>query len=446
MWPYGDTQPKAGLHLANTPLVRHQVEVLRAAGVKHVTVVVDHLGNTIRHYVADLKGVEVLAVSNSGGTVNSLLAAWDHLGKRAPDEILVAYGDLLFFEEDVAALLDRHDGQSGSATLLTGPMPGQDVMPHVGVTVKDGEVVGVRPRPRAAETRWTGVFAARKSFIELARTTPDRMTCLEVGLMPNDERDLAETMYQLVQRDKTIPSVQTSQPFVDLDKPWDILEGNATLLKYRSKRLTGSDIAKSATIDPTARIEGHLVAGENVVVGPGVILYGNTFIDDGAVVTDGAMVGKDSAIGRNAKVHRYCLIGAETSIGAECLVGHNAEFEGVMFRGAYSFHYGEYWGVLGINGDLGAATVCGNLRFDDLETIHRVKGRREIPATGANAVYFGDYTRTGVNATIMPGVKVGARSIVGAGVLCEKDVPNDTYLYVKQSLESRGWSADRYGA
>jgi bifunctional UDP-N-acetylglucosamine pyrophosphorylase/glucosamine-1-phosphate N-acetyltransferase len=114
-------------------------------------------------------------------------------------------------------------------------------------------------------------------------------------------------------------------------------------------------------------------------------------------------------------------------------------------EGAYSYHYGEYWGVVGRNADLGAATVCGTLRFDDQQTIHRVRGRREIPRSGANASYLGDFTRTGVNAILMPGVKVGPYSVVGAGVILNEDVPNNTLVYAKQELVKRPWGPEQYG-
>ncbi|MFH1740085.1 MAG: nucleotidyl transferase, partial [bacterium] len=106
---------------------------------------------------------------------------------------------------------------------------------------------------------------------------------------------------------------------------------------------------------------------------------------------------------------------------------------------------GEYWGVIGRSSDLGAATVCGTLRFDDQETVHRVRGRRETPRIGANASYLGDYVRTGVNAILMPGVKVGPYSLIGAGVILQEDVPNNSLIYVKQELCRKEWGPERYG-
>ncbi len=63
----------------------------------------------------------------------------------------------------------------------------------------------------------------------------------------------------------------------------------------------------------------------------------------------------------------------------------------------------------------------------------------------ANAVYLGDYTRTGVNTIIMPGVKVGPYSVIGAGVILNEDLPNNSLIYVKQELVRKSWGPEKYG-
>ena len=95
--------------------------------------------------------------------------------------------------------------------------------------------------------------------------------------------------------------------------------------------------------------------------------------------------------------------------------------------------------------DFGAATVCGNLRFDDGKTTWRIKGRPEAPAVAANAAYFGDFCRTGVNAIIMPGRRIGVYSVVGAGVVAYQDVPDREMVTLKQELVTRPWGPERYG-
>jgi bifunctional UDP-N-acetylglucosamine pyrophosphorylase/glucosamine-1-phosphate N-acetyltransferase len=444
MWPYGDTQPKAALPVGNTPLIRHQINLLRGLGIKRIAVAADHFESTLRHLVAGLEGVEVVSVGSTRGTVESLLGV---AGKgELPELCLVVYGDVLFFQEDALTLIQRHIAHKEPATLLLAPMPAADPMPHVAAFLKDDAVVRVVARPRHGEWRLAGVMAVRRGFFECAQLTPDYLTCLEVGLMPPAERDLAEAVHQLLRRGHPLPAVTARQAVVDLDKPWDILEANTAMLDYRAARLKESSIDASATVDPSARLDGPVVVGPGAEIGPFVRVYGPCWIGANAKVTDGALVGACSSIGEEAIVRQGCLIGDHTSIGPRCVVGHGAEFAGVLMEGAYSYHYGEYWGVAGRNCDLGAATVCGNLRFDDQQTIHRVKGRREIPRTGANAAYLGDFTRTGVNAILMPGVKVGAYSIVGPGVILNEDLPNNTLIYAKQELVTRPWGPERYGS
>lgn len=233
--------------------------------------------------------------------------------------------------------------------------------------------------------------------------------------------------------------------FIDIDRPWDLLEANMLACEWSTSELAGNEIGEGAFIDPTARLEGYVHLGAGSSIGPGVTVYGNLVVGKNTVITDGAYVCENSMIGDDCRIWRGCLVGSRTVIGHRCVVGHGAEVEGVMMDESYSYHYGEYWGILGKCCDLGAATVCGTLRFDDGETVHRIKGRKEHPRWHANATYLGDFVRTGVNAILMPGVKVGAYSLIGAGVVLNEDVPNNTALFVEQTLKRASWGPERYG-
>ena len=58
---------------------------------------------------------------------------------------------------------------------------------------------------------------------------------------------------------------------------------------------------------------------------------------------------------------------------------------------------------------------------------------------------MGDYTRTGVNAILMPGVKVGAYSCVGPGVILYDDVESGTVVLAKQEQVRNPWGPESYG-
>jgi bifunctional UDP-N-acetylglucosamine pyrophosphorylase/glucosamine-1-phosphate N-acetyltransferase len=263
--------------------------------------------------------------------------------------------------------------------------------------------------------------------------------------MPPLEADLAQSLQMMIDEGRPVRAVPAAEFLVDLDKPWHILEAHDRLGAYLAARLTGNVIAPTARIHDGADIQGHVVLGENAVIGNRVVIQGPLWLGPGATVTNGAIVHGPTMFGAGTHVRDYCYVGG-AAMGERGIIGHGAEFGGVAFDTVYLYHYCEIWGVLGSAVDIGAATVCGTLRFDDRVTEHRVKGRRELPASDyANATFFGDYSRTGVNVIPMPGAKIGAYSCVGAGVVVYEDIPSRKLVLQKQELTMRDWGPERYG-
>ena len=103
------------------------------------------------------------------------------------------------------------------------------------------------------------------------------------------------------------------------------------------------------------------------------------------------------------------------------IIGHTAEFSGIFFGNGKCNEYCNLGAVVvGEAVDFGAGTACGNHRFDSEPPTIRIKGRAYRPPQMSVGGYFGDYCRTGVNAMIMPGVRVGPYSIVGPGLCSTK--------------------------
>ena len=74
-----------------------------------------------------------------------------------------------------------------------------------------------------------------------------------------------------------------------------------------------------------------------------------------------------------------------------------------------------------------------------------INGCYKVPPVGASATYLGDYCRTGVNAMIMPGTKIGSYSVIGPGVILNENVPSKMMIVAKQELVKETWGPEKYG-
>ncbi len=443
-WPYAEVRNKCATPVCNKPAVRWTAEHLVRAGATRLVVVVGVGAQSVRHALFGLDApVEFVEGRPADGAALAALRAIESLSDEA---VTIAYGDIVTAPESFERTA-RAAAESGAVAVLAPPLPSdQCSRDHIGVEVNGDRAAGFWGHPRHDHGHvFGGLVAARadalKAYLE---ANPGLMRHVEVGGMPPTEADLAQSLQMMLEDGREIVAVTDDVAWIDLDKPWDILAANQAMLGILSEGLRESALADGASVDDSAEVTGPVVLAPGARIGKRCVVRGPVFLGEGSSITNGAMVQGPLHAGRGVRMRDYCQVGAG-ALGDDCVVGHGAEFEGVAFERVYFYHYCEIWGVCGACVDIGAATVCGTLRFDDGETVHRVKGRRETPHTGANASYLGDYSRTGVNAILMPGVKVGAYSCVGPGVVLSDDLPSRKACFVRQEHAITDWGPERYG-
>ena len=131
--------------------------------------------------------------------------------------------------------------------------------------------------------------------------------------------------------------------------------------------------------------------GRDVKIHHFVNLYGCK-IGDGSSIGSFVEIQKDARVGRNCKVSSHSFICEGVEIEDEVFIGH-----GVMF----------------INDKYPRATTAAG----ELQTATDWQVVRTIVKRGASI---------GSNATILCGVSIGERAIVGAGAVVTRDVPAET--------------------
>ncbi|MGQ9549089.1 MAG: sugar phosphate nucleotidyltransferase, partial [Roseiflexus sp.] len=412
-WPYNVVRNKCAFPIATIPAIRLLSDDLASLGIRQQVVVVGAGEASVR---AALRGasadIAFVRQAHPDGTAVAAL-----LGASAVDgDFLVVAADVVTHRANLAALRKRFERDRPLAAALVQPLGAESSLDWLIPFIDNGKLRGVEGHSRDGDRRFCGVYAFRPEALPFLRDNPALMR-VGVGGMPPVEAEIVQSLQMMVDEGETVVALDAPGYHVDLDKPWHILEANSRVIAAAADALDGHAIHPTARVHDGADIRGRLVLRPGAEIGNRVVVEGDLWLGAGAKALNGAIFQGRAVVGQDTVVRDYCQIGGDSSLGARGVYGHGAEFSGVALDTVYCYHYCEIWGVVGQAVDFGAATVCGNLRFDDRATVWRVKGRPEIPTTAANAAFFGDFCRTGVNAIIMPGRRLGAYSICGPGVI-----------------------------
>ncbi|MEI6578821.1 MAG: NDP-sugar synthase [Eubacteriales bacterium] len=440
LWPYAQIRCKAMLPVSNKPIVAYAVDTLTELGFDNIIIIGNRFVEEIRAYFRDSKNVKVIIDNAPKGTAFSLLCAKDYING---ENFLALYGDTIINSGDLARLVETFEKTNLSQAIVS-PLVERS-SDYIGCNLDGDEVKEIWGHSRGESTHFFGGFAFNANFFESLQFNPARFIYTEVGMMPPVEGYLEISIADEMKRGLKLGAVIAENPVYDIDKPWHILEANTGINIERCQALTQNELGEGATIDDSVCISGFVKLGKNSHISRNVIIEGNIIVGDNTVVKNGAIIQDNVVIGNNTQVRNACFVECESTIGNECVVSHEAELSGMILDRVFLYHYMEMNGIIGENTDLGAATVCGSLRFDDGLTIQRVKGRKEFAHNYSDSVFLGDYCRTGVNAIIMPGVKIGPYSVIGAGVLLTKDIKDNTLIYTEQTQIEKKWGSEVYG-
>jgi len=175
-------------------------------------------------------------------------------------------------------------------------------------------------------------------------------------------------------------------------------------------------------VAPSARIS------EKAIVEGKVILSDNVRVLENAVIRGPAYIGANSIIGNNALVRDYTHIGSNSVIGYSTEIKHS-------YIGDNCWFHTNYVGDSIVDDDcsLGAGTVLANFRLDEGNIQTKVGDSLVDTGYDKLGAIVGRGCRIGVNASLMPGIRVGPDSFVGPHVCLRQDLGANKIA----SLESR---------
>jgi UDP-N-acetylglucosamine diphosphorylase/glucosamine-1-phosphate N-acetyltransferase len=393
-------EDKLLLKFLGKPLLEHQIEKAKEAGLSQLVVVanpwnVERVGQISK----GISGAEIELVLQEKplGIANALESA-EHL---LEGEVIVVNPNDVFDNAAYTKLIQERKRNSALSYLL-----GYEVKEHFPggylVVGQGNELKQIVEKPRRGEEPSNLV----NILVHLHTDVRKLLECTRnVRTTKDDVYECA--LDNIVREGGKIKVVPYDNFWAAIKYPWHIFP----VVRYFLDQ-SKAGIAPSAHISSKATIEGKVVIGDNVRV------------LENAVIRGPAYIGANSIIGNNALVRDY------SHIGADCVVGYSTEVKSSYISDGCWFH-SSYIGdsIIAEGCSFGAGTVLANFRFDEKNI--SVKIGDEVIDSGLDKLgaIVGSNSKTGINTSIMPGMRIGPNSFVGSHVCLMRDLgPNKMIL------------------
>jgi bifunctional UDP-N-acetylglucosamine pyrophosphorylase/glucosamine-1-phosphate N-acetyltransferase len=407
--PITATRPKHLIKVGGKPILEQCLDALKTCGLTETIIVTHYMSDAIRQYFGDGEklGLKIAYVEQAEvlGTGNAVSAVEPYID----GDFVLVYGDLLFAPDAVKSMIHSYETEKPAAVMAVVPVEKPE---SYGIVELENEkaVKRITEKPAVGEAPSNlanaGLYVFSKEiFGKLKRTKAS----------VRGEWELTDALLLLIKDEKTVLATKISKDdWIDIGRPWDLLEANSWALKRMEHKVYG-------TVENGAHLIGPVTVAETAKIRSGAYIEGPTFIDEG------------SDIGPN------CYIRACTSIGKNVRVGNACEVKNSIIMDQTHVGHLSYVGdsILCERCNLAAGTITANLRLDDGLVKMVVKG--EVVDTGRRKLgaILGDNVKTGINALLMPGVKVGVNSWIGANFTVHRDLPANTIALLKQDEDIR---------
>ncbi len=407
MWPIATD--KCLIPFLGKPLLYHNLKKLIQLQPDEVIIVSNPQSrDKISQIMADLsiKGTIVLQTKPSG-MADALLSAKDLI----EGEILVVNAEDIVEAQAFSGLMEV----SKEAEAAFVGVKVKKYFPGGYLRVEGERVRGIVEKPGEGNEPSDLVklvvdyFKDGKKLLEyLQKTTSDKDDVYEVALN------------QMMSGEVEVKLLEYNGVWVPLKYPWQILDITAHFLG-----------GIEHNISPRSNVSEKAIISGKVVIEEGAKVF------EGAVIKGPCYIGKNCIVGNNSMVR-------ESDLEESCVTGFNCDITR-SYIGDNSWFHTNYVGDSVIEGDfgMGSGAVLANLRLDD----HTIRVKVGDPSTSSGQVDLvdsdrhklgliaGKGSRVGVNASTMPGVKVGKNSLVGPGVTLYEDVSDNKKILVKQEYE-----------
>ena len=367
MRPLTRNRPKVMLPIGNRPILEHVIEQVKDAGISEFVLVVGYHGNTIVEYFGggSALGVKIdyiiqeerLGTAHAIGTARSLI----------DNRFLVLNGDVVLTSAQIRTLLERDEIAVMAAMEV-------DDASRFGVLEVDGDyVVRLHEKPEKPLTCLVnaGIYVFEPEVFGAIDST---------SISTRGEYEITRTIQNMIDNGIRMRYQVLDGTWLDIGRPWDMLDANMEYLKTVSKDILGE-------VEDDVHIHGSVIIGEGARVRSGTYIEGP------------AIIGPDCDIGPNCHIRPY------TSLGRSVHIGNAVEVKASIIMDHTHVGHLSYVGdsIIGPDCNFGAGTKVANLRHDGANIKVKIKGTLVDSGRRKLGTIMGDNVHTGINSMLNTG-------------------------------------------
>jgi bifunctional UDP-N-acetylglucosamine pyrophosphorylase/glucosamine-1-phosphate N-acetyltransferase len=406
--PFTLTRPKHLISVGGKTVIEYSLDAVKNAGVNEVIVVAHYKTEQLKDFLGDGSKfgltIEYAHQNEMKGTADAIKTVESNVN----EDFLLIYGDILTTSEAIKSVIKGYIDNKPAATMAVVQVTRPE---HYGIVKLENHYITdilEKPKPSEAPTNLAnaGVYVFSKGIFQKIHQTP---------LSPRGELEITDTFKLLIEEKRQILAVQIpTEDWLDIGRPWDLLEANKWALSRIAPKVHGK-------IEDNVHLIGAVIVCEGARVRSGAYIEGPTFI------------GENSDIGPNCYIRPYTHIGKQVHVGNACEIKNSIIMDNTKI--GHLSYVGD--SVIGEECNFGAGTLIANYRFDAKSVKMMIK--EQVVDTGKVklGVFLGDKVKTGINATLMPGVKVGNNCWIGPNVIVYRDLPANTRVLLKQDVEQK---------
>ncbi len=319
--------PKPIVPVLNKPFLLYQIEILRRAGIKDITLSLSYQPDKIEQLLGDSSeyGVNLRFVTEPSpmGTGGAYKFAADAIRETT----IVFNGDILT-DLDISEVINLHKSKKAEATLTLVPVENPSAYGLV-ETGAEGNILRFREKPKPEEIAAlttnnvnAGIYVLEPEILDLI---PKGENCsFEYNVFP-DILSNQKPFYAFIMKNQYWRDIGTPASYLEVHH--DFLNGK--IKGFEIEKSTNADIATAAIVDKNSIIGDECIIKPNArivnsVIGAGVhieekavvensVIWAHTRISSAAHIQN-AVIGRSCYIGRNVVVGKGAVLGDKTSL------------------------------------------------------------------------------------------------------------------------------------